>query len=140
VILVSPVVLALLRVRDWQRRAPTVSDAGVALALVASAALLVSPIGSPYMIFPALLLTALRFHAGGAALGSLLVSGSAAWAAAYGLGPSDWRSPDGDALYCQSFIAVATLTSLMLGAVTAERLYAQERLLDSEAERLIMAV
>lgn len=140
VILIAPVVLALHRCREWPRREPQVADAGVALALVASAALLLSPVGNPYMIFPALLLTALRFHVGGAAVASLLISGSAACGAAYGFGPAEWRFPAGDVLYCQSFMAIATLTSLMLGAVTAERLYAQERLLDSEAERLVMAV
>ena len=140
VMAVVPVVLAVARVRDWPRRALVPADAGVALALVASTAVLVSPFGSPYMIFPALLLTALRFHVGGAAVASLLVSGSAAWAASQGFGPAEWHPPDGDVVYCQSFMAVATLSSLMLGAVTAERLYAQERLLDSEAERLVMAV
>ena len=140
VIAIAPVVLAVSRAREWPRRSLTLADVGVAVALVASAALLLSPFGSPYMIFPALLLTALRFHVAGAALASLLISGAAAWASAQGFGPADWRSPEGDVLYCQAFIAIATLTSLMLGAVTAERLYAQERLLDSEAERLVMAV
>jgi PAS domain S-box-containing protein len=140
VVLITPVLLALCRVREWPRRRPTPADAGVAAALVGSAALLVSPFGSPYMIFPALLLTALRFHVGGAALASLVISGSAAWASSQGFGPAEWRSPEGDVLYCQSFMAIATLTSLMLGAVTSQRLYAQERLLDSEAERLVMAV
>ena len=140
VMVIAPVVLAVSRVGEWPRRALTLADAGVAIALLASAALLVSPLGSPYMIFPALLLAALRFHVGGAALASLLVSGSAVWAASQGFGPAEWHSPAGDILYCQSFVAIATLTSLMLGAVTAERLYAQERLLDSEAERLVMAV
>ena len=140
VIVIAPVVLALSRAREWPRRRVELADAGVAVALLASAGLLLSPFGSPYMIFPALLLSALRFHVGGAALASLLVSGAAALAAAHGIGPADWRPPQGDVLYCQAFVAVATLTSLMLGAVTAERLYAQERLLDSEAERLVMSV
>ena len=140
VVVIAPVVLAASRAREWPLRSVTVADIGVVTALLASAALLLSPFGSPYMIFPALLLSALRFHVGGAALASLLISGSAAWASAQGLGPSEWRAPAGDVVFCQAFIAIATLTSLMLGAVTAERLCAQERLLDSEAERLVMAV
>ena len=140
VIVVAPVVLALSRIREWPRRPLALADGGVVIALAASAALLVSPFGRAYMIFPALLLTALRFHVGGAALASLILSGSAAWASSHGFGPPEWQTPAGDVLYCQSFMAIATLTSLMLGAVTAEGLYAQERLLDSEAERLVMAV
>ena len=140
VIVVAPVVLAVARIRHSPRRAPRPTDLGVAIAVAASTALLLSPVGGSYMIFPALLLAALRFQAEGAALASLVVSAAAAWAASRGLGPAEWSASGGEALYCQSFVAIVTLTSLMLGTVTAGRLHAQEELLDSEAERLVMAV
>ena len=140
VVLVAPVALVLARIGEASLQRPTAGGAGVVFALLASSALSMSDYGLAYMIFPSLLLTAMRFRVAGAALASMVVAAAAAWASSRGFGPLVSETPAETLLYCQGFIIIATLTSLLLGAVTAERLEAQERLLDSEAERLVLGV
>ena len=140
VVLVAPIVMGLARMRSASLRRPTAGGAGVVLAVLGSSALSVSAPGLSYIVFPSLLLAAIRFRPAGAASAGMVVAATVAWAGSSGFGPLEAASPVAAILSGQAFILVATLTSLLLGAVTAERIAARERLLDSEAERLILGV
>jgi signal transduction histidine kinase len=107
----------------------------LAFALVVAAALVfaVTPQSTaafvlPYMLFPFLIWAALRLHLRGATTSTFVVSVIAIWDTARGVGPFI----DG-ALFqrlgaLHAFIAVMALTSLVLGAIAAERDSADQQL------------
>ena len=75
----------------------------------------------PYVVFPLLIWSALRFGPRGAATATALVSFLAVWNTAENAGPFVRGSITHSLLASQLFIATAALTSLVLAAVTAER-------------------
>ena len=84
----------------------------------------------PYATFPFILWTAVRFGPRGGSLSSLLVAAIAVWHTAQGTGPF---ATAGDTLAfrvlsVQAFLSVATLCSLMLGALIEERRVAEDAL------------
>jgi PAS domain S-box-containing protein len=89
----------------------------------------------PYVVFPALIWAALRFGPRGAATALVVVSGLTVWNTAHNAGPFVRESITDSLLSSQLFLAAAALTSLVLGAVTAERTRAAEALRANE-ERL----
>jgi PAS domain S-box-containing protein len=89
----------------------------------------------PYVVFPALIWSALRFGPRGAAAALLLVSGLTVWNTAHNAGPFVRQSITDSLLSSQLFLAAAALTSLVLAAVTAERTRAGDALVANE-ERL----
>jgi PAS domain S-box-containing protein len=89
----------------------------------------------PYVVFPVLIWSALRFGPRGAAAALLLVSGLTVWNTAHDAGPFVRQSITDSLLSSQLFLAAAALTSLVLAAVTAERTRAGEALVANE-ERL----
>jgi signal transduction histidine kinase len=74
-----------------------------------------------YVVFPALLWAALRFEARGAAWANFAVSAVAVWCTMHDTGPFALVSANEGLLNLQIFMAIAVLTSLALGAATAER-------------------
>src|SRR3954454_5020128 len=89
----------------------------------------------PYVVFPALIWAALRFGPRGAATALVVVAGLTVWNTAHNAGPFVRESITDSLLSSQLFLAAAALTSLVLGAVTAERTRAGEALVANE-ERL----
>jgi signal transduction histidine kinase len=82
----------------------------------------------PYVVFPVLILAALRLGPRGAATAILVVSSLTVWNTSNNAGPFVRDSITQSLLTTQLFIAVAALTSLILAAVTAERQRAEAAL------------
>jgi signal transduction histidine kinase len=74
-----------------------------------------------YLVFPALILAALRFGQRGATLAVAIASGYAVWATTHYQGPFVFESITRSILATQLYIAVASLSALSLAAVVAER-------------------
>jgi PAS domain S-box-containing protein len=94
-----------------------------------------------FVVFPFVVWAALRFRVAGSALMSLLAASVAIWGTARGLGPFVSHAPLHNAVLLQIFIAVMSLTGLMLAAVVNEREHIgaafeskQKLLRDTEAE------
>ena len=87
----------------------------------------------PYIVFPVLLWAALRFGPRGAATATLVVCSITVWNTAQSDGPFVRESLTDSLLATQLFIAISALTSLILAAVTAERMGAARALAATEA-------
>jgi signal transduction histidine kinase len=81
-----------------------------------------------YVIFPFIIWAALRFEQRGASGAIFLISGIAIWGTARGLGPYSRESLNDSLVLLQTFMAVVSLTSLILAAATLERHKADEEL------------
>ncbi len=81
-----------------------------------------------YLIFPFVIWAALRHEQHGATLAVLIVSGIAISATVRGLGPFSLESKNDSLVLLQTFMAVVSLTALILAAATAERRRAAEEL------------
>jgi PAS domain S-box-containing protein len=79
-----------------------------------------------YALFPFVIWAALRFHVMGAAAVSFLVSAIAVWGTAQGYGPFVKSSPLHNSLLLQSFLALVSVTGLILAAVIREREHISE--------------
>ena len=79
----------------------------------------------PYVVFPALLWAALRLGPRGASTAILIVCSITVWKTAQNDGPFVRESLTDSLLATQLFIAISTVTSLLLAAVTAERARAE---------------
>ncbi len=121
VLVVAPAVLtwAALGVRGIRRR--DLVQGGVLLAVLLLLAELAPQRDVPYVVFPVLLLAALRFGPRGAATAILVVCSITVWNTAQEDGPFVRDSVTDSLLATQLFIAIAAVTSLLLAAVTAER-------------------
>jgi len=87
----------------------------------------------PYIVFPLLLWSALRFGPRGAATATLVVCSITVWNTAQEDGPFVRDSLTDTLLSMQLFIAISALTALLLAAVTAERTRAARALAATEA-------
>lgn len=74
-----------------------------------------------FVVFPFVIWAALRFRVAGAALMSLIAASVAVWGTAQGYGPFVSHSPLHNAVLLQIFVAVISLTGLILAAVINER-------------------
>jgi signal transduction histidine kinase len=88
-----------------------------------------------YMIFPFILWAALRYGQHGATLTILITSGIAIWGTVHGLGPFSQQSLNDSLVLLQTFMAVVSLTGLILAAATMERRSSAEAL-QQRAEEL----
>jgi hypothetical protein len=79
-----------------------------------------------YALFPLLIWAALRFWQAGAAAASLVIGAVAVTFTANGKGPFAMSGPDERLVLAQTFVAVASVTGLVLAAVTSERRRAEE--------------
>jgi signal transduction histidine kinase len=93
----------------------------------------------PYIVFPVLLWTALRFGPRGASTAIFVVCSITVWNTAHNDGPFVRESITDSLLATQLFIAIAAVTSLILAAVTAERLRAGRALMATEAAQRTLA-
>jgi signal transduction histidine kinase len=140
VLVVAPVVLtwATTRLKGIRRR--EVVEGALALALLVVLAELSPQRDVPYIVFPVLLWTALRFGPRGAATAILVVCSITVWNTAQNDGPFVRDSITDSLLSTQLFIAISALTSLILAAVTAERTRAARALAATEeAQRRLAA-
>jgi signal transduction histidine kinase len=139
VLVVAPVILtwATRRPRAIQRR--HLLEGGVALALLVVLAELPPQRDVPYIVFPVLLWTALRFGPRGATLATFVVCSITVWNTAHADGPFVRDSITDSLLATQLFIAISALTSLILAAVTAERTRATQALTVTEAAQRRLA-
>ncbi|HWH12957.1 MAG TPA: response regulator [Solirubrobacteraceae bacterium] len=121
-LLIAPAILVLASRPRIPRRAAWVAEAAFLAIALTAVAVVVFRHDTPlaYAVFPLLFWTALRFRQPGAVVGGLLVSGFAVWYTARGHGPFYTGSPDADLLKAQTFVAVATVTALLVAAVRAE--------------------
>jgi PAS domain S-box-containing protein len=74
-----------------------------------------------FVVFPFVIWAALRFRVAGAAMAGLLAASVAVWGTAHGHGPFVNHSPLHNAGLLQIFVAVISLTGLILAAVINER-------------------
>jgi signal transduction histidine kinase len=74
-----------------------------------------------YLIFPVVIWAAIRFGQRGGTSAVILVSGMAIWATVAGLGPFSLYSKNDNLILLQTFLAVVSLTSLILAAASMER-------------------
>ena len=127
VLVVTPLVLAgeeLLRVcRGWRALELSVVFAAVLATsfLVFGRWTAVRDDVLAFVVFPFVVWAALRFRVAGAALISLMTASVAVWGTARGLGPFVNHAPLHNTVLLQVFIAVTSLTGLMLAAVINEK-------------------
>jgi len=88
-----------------------------------------------YIVFPFLIWGALRFGPVGSATAAAVTDVIAVWTTHLGLGPFAGAGPEKGLVLLQVFMAVASATGLLLGAVAAEQRHAQEEL-RRQAEKL----
>ena len=139
VLVVAPVILtwATAGVRGIHRR--ELAEGAVALVLLVALAELPPQRDVPYIVFPVLLWSALRFGPRGASAAVLVVCSITVWNTAQNDGPFVRESLTDSLLATQLFIAISALTSLVLAAVTAERASAARALARSEASQRELA-
>ena len=88
------------------------------------------------VVFPFVIWAALRFRVAGAAVAGLVSASVAVWGTAHGYGPFVNHSPLHNAVLLQIFVAVTSLTGLILAAVINEREYIGEAF---ESERRLLS-
>jgi signal transduction histidine kinase len=74
-----------------------------------------------YLVFPFIIWSALLLEQYGATLAILIVSGISIWGTMSGLGPFSVESKNDSLILLQTFMAVVSLTALILAATTIER-------------------
>ena len=74
-----------------------------------------------YAVFPLVIWIALRAGQHGATLAALVISGIATWGTARGAGPFEAASMNDALVLLQTFVAVVSLTALVLAAAAGER-------------------
>ena len=122
----APLLLVWSARRSWRMSRPKLAEGALVLALLIVVVEVPSQQVVPYIVFPVLIWAALRFGPAGAATTVAIVSALTVWNTAQGSGPFVRASITHTLLATQLFVAVAALTSLVLAAVTAERLASEE--------------
>jgi len=127
-LIVAPVLLVLGTLGQFRRMPGRPLEAVVlALALGGVSVLVFSQRTTlVYVVFPLLTWAALRFWQPGAAAAGLLVAAVSVVFTAHGEGPFAMSGPDDRLVLAQTFVAVGSLTALMLAAVTTERHRAEQ--------------
>src|SRR3954447_15489811 len=139
VLVVAPVLLtwATTGLRGIRRR--QIAEGSIALVLLVVLAELSPQRDVPYIVFPVLLWTALRLGPRGASTAVLIVCAITVWNTSQNDGPFVRGSITHSLLATQLFIAISALTSLLLAAVTAERMRAAAALAESESSQRSLA-
>ena len=89
-----------------------------------------------FVVFPFVIWAALRFRVAGAAMAGLLTASVAVWGTSHGHGPFVNHSPLRNAMLLQVFVAVTSLTGLILAAVINEREHIGE---EFESEKRLLS-
>jgi signal transduction histidine kinase len=132
----APLVLVWATRRSSRMSSLRLAEAALLLSVLIVLTEVPSQRDVPYIVFPILIWAALRFGPTGAATAVAIVSSLTVWNTAHGSGPFVRTSLTHSLLASQLFVAVAALTSLVLAAVTAERIAsetAQRALTDEHA-------
>jgi signal transduction histidine kinase len=122
----APVMLTWAAVGTRGVRRGHLIEGGVLLVVLLVLAEVPAERDVPYVVFPALLWAALRLGPRGASTAILIVCSITVWKTAQNDGPFVRDSLTDSLLATQLFIAISTVTSLLLAAVTAERARAEE--------------
>src|SRR6266566_2555846 len=130
-VLVAPLLLTWARAT---RPAGRWSEAAalVVLMILLTALLWRSPITYVYAVFPVVVWAAMRFGPRGSATATALIAGLVIWHTLRGLGPFVSGTPTENLTLLQTFLALASVTGLVLAAATAERGAAQGVARESE--------
>jgi signal transduction histidine kinase len=123
-LVVTPLLLSWASSRTAGLTRRDAAEGAALLALLVVLAEVPSQRDVPYVVFPVLIWTALRFGPRGAATAIAAVTAVTVWNTAQDAGPFVRDSITDSLLATQFFIALAALTSLVLAAVTAERRHA----------------
>src|ERR1700674_4205240 len=129
VLLVAPFILSLLP--NATAPAPTLRTTAELVALllvigVVTFLLFQNSVRLEYLVFPLIMLAALRFHLRGAAPAALIASGVAIWAAVQGTGPFVDETLFQKMVTLQVFNVFLALTSFVLAAFIQARTHAEE--------------
>src|SRR5947208_14701555 len=130
-VLVAPLLLTWARATRPAGRWPEAAALVVLLVLL-TASLLRSPLTYVYAVFPVAVWAAVRFGPRGSATATALIAGLMIWYTLRGLGPFDSAAPTENLTLLQTFLALASVTGLVLAAATAERGAAQGAARESE--------
>ena len=139
VLVVAPVILTWATAGLGGIRREQLAEGAVVLVLLVALAELSPQRDVPYIVFPLLLWSALRFGPRGAASAILVVCSITVWNTAEEDGPFVRDSLTDSLLATQLFIAISAVTSLVLAALTAERARAAAALAASEASQRVLA-
>ncbi len=129
-LVIAPILFTWTPFPPTQANRRSFIEGGILLALVAAVTWFVfsslPPVGVfhqalIYVIFPFVIWAALRFGQRGATLAIFVVSGIAIWGTTQGTGPFSLESKNDSLVLLQTFMAVVTLTALILAAATIER-------------------
>jgi integral membrane sensor domain MASE1 len=113
--------------RAPQRRLWRTEAAALAIALVAVSVVALSGDGlRAYATLPLLFWSALRFGQPGAVCGGLVVAALSVWFTTHGQGPFLGGTLDSELLRSQTFVGIATVTSLLVAAVRSEQRGSEE--------------
>ncbi len=130
-VLVAPLLLTWARATRplgrWSEAA-----ALVVLLVLLTAVLWRSPITYVYAVFPVVVWAAVRFGPRGSATATALIAGLMIWHTLRGLGPFASATPTENLTLLQTFLALASVTGLVLAAATAERGLAEGAARESE--------
>lgn len=129
-LLVAPLLLALASSWRPTREPGRIVEAMALFGLLLSVSILTLSARAPvfYLTFPVLIWAALRFQQVGAAAASLTVAGIAVAYTANDSGPFVRDSLDDSLLLSQTFMGIASVTALLLAAVTTQLGLAMEAL------------
>lgn len=118
-----PAVIAWRRLGVPRWRPAEIAEVTLVLAVVVATSVVAWQETMPltYVVFPALILAAVRLNFLGATVAAAIASAFAIWGTVHNLGPFDHVSLERGVLQTQLFIAVATFSTLCLAAVMAER-------------------
>src|SRR4051794_34542075 len=125
VLVVAPALLTWVTLGSKGIRRRDLMEAAVVVAALVVLSELPPQRDVPFIVFPVLLWAALRFGPRGAATAILFVCSITVWNTAQSDGPFVRESLTDSLLATQLFIATAAITSLVLAAVTAERMRAE---------------
>jgi len=141
-LLVAPVVVLWVAYRGAIRPEKLAEAGLLAVGSVATALLIfgglqpasVRHLPIAFLTFPVLVWAAFRFGPRAAATANLAIGGIAVWGTLNGFGPYALESQNESLLVLQAFMAVAAVTSLVLGAAVLDRSRAETRVLAAEQQ------
>jgi PAS domain S-box-containing protein len=133
-VLVAPLLLAWAHAPRSRLPPGRVVEAGVLLVSLVglTAVLLRPPTGDEYAIFPLIIWAALRFGVLGSATASSIVAALTIWSTVHGQGSFVGSTPTHDLLLLQMYLALLSVTGLVLAAMTTERRQAEQVARESE--------
>ena len=133
-LLIAPLLLAWAHAPRGRWPRARAAEAGVLLASLVglTAALLRPPTGDEYAIFPLIIWAALRFGVLGSATASGIVAALTIWSTVHGQGSFVGSTPTHDLLLLQMYLALLSVTGLVLAAMTTERRQAEQAARESE--------